>query len=116
MSGTVFPQGFIFDHRILAAFLAIATLFCLFRLLALATPPLSPPSLPSATAAGFFAEAVPVDCWTMLNAVSFKSDLLERLGMKQHPLSSCRIQVQSEISGFKLYHYLPAWNFDKKPK
>jgi hypothetical protein len=78
---------------------------------ALALPPFKPPSLPRATAAGFLADAgggtgalCPVDCWTILKAVSFKS-LLERLGMAQLCADSGKIQVQSEICDFKLYHY-----------
>ena len=59
----------------------------LFRLpglnaLALALPPLSPPSLPKATAAGFFSRGSPVASWTMLMARELGSDgFLERLGM-----------------------------------
>jgi len=55
----------------MAAILAISLRFLGVRLAALALPPFNPPSLPSATAAGFFSGtgACPVDCWTMLKAV-----------------------------------------------
>jgi hypothetical protein len=72
-------------HLTLAAVCAICLRRLFEREAALALPPFNPPSLPNATAAGFLAGVVaicPVDCWTMLKAVSFKS-LLERLGMWQ---------------------------------
>lgn len=82
-------QARFFNHLDLAAFLAISLRFLAERLAARALPPFNPPSLPNATAAGFLAGmggdtgmVCPVDCWTMLKAVSFKS-LLERLCMGQ---------------------------------
>jgi hypothetical protein len=60
---------FLAFHRAVAAFLAIATRSLAERLSALALPPLSPPSLPKATAAGFLLGAVldfpPVVCDTI---------------------------------------------------
>jgi len=59
-------------HREFAAFLAISLRLSGESLAARLTPPFSPPSLPKATAAGFFAgwadgdgAACPVTCWTM---------------------------------------------------
>jgi hypothetical protein len=98
------------DQRDFAAFLAICLRFLAVRASARAFPPFNPPSLPSATAAGFLVgtggtgAACPVECWTMLKAVSFMS-LLERLGMTQPCADSGKIQVQSAIYDFKLYHY-----------
>jgi hypothetical protein len=78
-----------FFHLEIAAFLAISLRFLAVKAIARAFPPFNPPSLPSATAAGFLAGGggdagaiCPVDFWTMLKAVSFRS-LLERLGMWQ---------------------------------
>jgi hypothetical protein len=48
--------------------------------------------------------ACPVDCWTILYAVWFKS-VLERLGITQHCAQTGKIQAQSDISRFKTYHY-----------
>jgi hypothetical protein len=96
-------------QRVNAAFLAISRRFSSESFLALALPPFKPPSLPSATAAGFLAgagdgAACPVDCCMILKAVWFKS-VLERLGMAQHCADSGKIQAQSEISDFKTSHY-----------
>jgi hypothetical protein len=81
------------------------------RLAASALTPFKPPSLPSATAAGFLAgagdrtgAAYPVDCWTVLKVVSFKSQT-ERLGMAKPCAVFRKIQVQRGILDFKLYNY-----------
>ena len=47
-------QGFFLDHRATAAFRALARRCFAVSFRALALPPLSPPSRPSATAAAFF--------------------------------------------------------------
>jgi hypothetical protein len=97
----------LFNHLIFAAFLAISLRFLAESDSALAFPPFNPPSLPNATAAGFFAGtgvACPVDCWTILKAVWFKS-VLERLGMAQLCADSGKIQVKSDFVTGKLYHY-----------
>jgi len=81
-------------HRFLAAFFAIAFRLAAESLAALAFPPFAPPSLPSATAAGFLptfgsSSGFPSVCSPM--AFTAKSwSLLERLGM----IRSCH-----EISG-----------------
>lgn len=100
---------FLVNHRAFAAALAICFRLLADKLFALALPPFNPPSLPNATAAGFFSGAAetgvcPMDCWTMLKAVSFRS-LLERLGMANHCPCRGNIQAKSQISGSKLYHY-----------
>jgi hypothetical protein len=98
-------------QRDLAAFWAISLRFLAERAFARAFPPFNPPNLPNATAAGFLAGltgsggvACPVDCWTILKAVSFKS-LLERLGISHHRLKPQSAQAQNPISRFKTYHY-----------
>lgn len=59
-----------------------------------ALPPFIPPSLPRATAAGFFSGFGAVVCWTIAKAVSFMS-LLERLGMSQLCPSRARLPMES---------------------
>ena len=69
-------------HRARAAFLAASLRSSGVIFLARALPPASPPSLPRATAAGFFPS--PVASSTMLAAMTFTSwdwRLLERFGM-----------------------------------
>jgi hypothetical protein len=71
LDGLMFHKNHFF-HLFKAAFFAISLRFLADRLAALAFPPFKPPSLPRATAAGFFSgvgAACPVDCWTMLKAV-----------------------------------------------
>lgn len=72
-----------FLHRAAAPNLPISLILFLLNFAALAGPPFLPPSLPSATAAGFFSRAFSeVISWTMDAASSFGSDgFLERLGM-----------------------------------
>ena len=81
----------------MAALRAISLRFFAERLAALALPPFKPPSLPSATAAGFLVgagdgAACPVDCCMILKAVWFKS-VLERLGMAQLCVPTGKIQL-----------------------
>jgi hypothetical protein len=77
-----------FAHREAAAFFALSRRAFALMLLALALPPLSPPSRPNATAAGFFPSSgfgfgsSPVNWRTMENAPSLMSCFLpDRFGM-----------------------------------
>ena len=53
-SSAIFPTGYVFSQRLFAALAAIWERFLGANFAALSTPPLSPPSRPSATAWGFF--------------------------------------------------------------
>lgn len=81
------PDSAVFFHLASAAFLAISVRRFLLSLAARIFPPLSPPSLPRATAAGFFSLGFwPVASRTTESASSFGSfgrGFLERLGMRQ---------------------------------
>ena len=79
-------------HLVAAAFFAMALRFAAESLSALARPPLAPPSLPRATAAGFFpafgsSSGVPSICSPMACSTTRKAltakylSLLERLGI-----------------------------------
>lgn len=99
-------------HRYNAAFEAISFRFSADKLLALALPPLRPPSFPKATAAGFFfgfgrttGSGWPVLLLTILAAIWLASlALLERLGILQLCAQAIRSQAGSPIRRFKLYH------------
>lgn len=96
------PKQFLhyFCQRAAAAFFAISRRRRAERLSARACPPFRPPSLPRATAAGFFvapdssgdpSSFSPIACSTTRRAVTVKScagpsrlGLLERLGMSHH--------------------------------
>src|SRR5947209_19470128 len=86
--------GFLFDHRTRAAFLAMVFRRRALSLAALAGPPFFPPSLPRATAAGFFSGGLSVVASsTMAAAISLGSCwVLDRLGMDggDHCLDSRR--------------------------
>ena len=103
---------FLERQRFLAAFLAISDRRAAESFAARARPPLSPPSLPSATAAGFFSGSVgevgrlPVTAFTTENAVVFRSGLeLERLGMPYAATGTEAALVDFHFPGFKLTHY-----------
>jgi hypothetical protein len=78
-----------FFQRVAAAFLAISVRFFFDKLAARAFPPLSPPSRPSATAAGFFPSSVLVSggafpvAMSVINLASWFASrgLLERFGI-----------------------------------
>ena len=95
-------------QRDLAAFLAISLRRFAVRLLALALPPLAPPSLPSATAAGFLpasgsSSGVPFICSPMaLSTTDLATCQKSFLGMTP-PCHDSRIGARA--SGFKLSHY-----------
>ena len=96
-----------FFHLSLAAFWAILRLSSADNDLALAFPPFNPPSLPSATAAGFFSGDVlasAVTCATM-DAASWFTSLLERFSMAYNYPPAGQRQAKIRPSGFKLTHY-----------
>ena len=102
-------------QRAFPAFWAIAFRSSADSLAALARPPLTPPNLPRATAAGFFFRAgnysgffalafsgAPINCSTTLSAFCATSPLLERLGM----VLLCHIRIANcEGLDFKTAHY-----------
>ena len=69
----------VFPHRAVAAFLAISVLCSGVNLAARAGPPFLPPSLPRATAAGFFPVSASISL-KRRSASKSRSVFLERLG------------------------------------